>query len=341
MAPRSPRRPARRLLSPAAQVALLLALALASGAVACSSGDDAATTTTATTPATTAVAVDLAAAVEPVGTVSHGAIEVDGRRRTYRLYVPRSLPEGPVPLFAALHGGTGWGDQFAATNGVEGLAEANGFLVVHPDGVPQPGTRGGTWNGGVCCGSAARQDVDDVAFVAALLDEVARGHDVDPARTYAFGHSNGGIMSYRLACELADRVVGIGAVAGTLGVEPCRPAQPVAVVHVHGTADANVPLAGGVGPESVAGVDFPPPPEGVATLAAADGCPAPEETTEGGVAVARHSPCRAGTAVALVTIEGGEHPWPGASAGRPGGDGGTGYDATTEIVRFLLSHPRQ
>ena len=65
-------------------------------------------------------------------------------------------------------------------------------------------------------------------------------------------------MSYRLACELSDRIVGIGVVAGTLGIDDCAPTQPVSVMHIHGTADQNLPIDGGVGPKSVAGVDFPP-----------------------------------------------------------------------------------
>ena len=69
---------------------------------------------------------------------------------------------------------------------------ANGFIVVHPDGIPVGRTRGGVWNGGVCCGVATREEVDDVAFVAALLDRLGQAHDIDPARTLAFGHSNGG-----------------------------------------------------------------------------------------------------------------------------------------------------
>jgi hypothetical protein len=69
---------------------------------------------------------------------------------------------------------------------------ANGFIVVHPDGIPVGRTRGGVWNGGVCCGVATRGEVDDVAFVAALLDRLGQAHDIDPARTLAFGHSNGG-----------------------------------------------------------------------------------------------------------------------------------------------------
>lgn len=174
------------------------------------------------------------------------------------------------------------------TDHIEGLAESNGFVVAHPDGVKVAGGPGGVWNGGMCCG--------------------------------------------------------IGVVAGTLGVETCDPAQPVSVLHVHGTADENLPITGGVGLRSIAGVDFPPPPGGFATLADRDGCPEPEESTEGGsdVTVTRRQPCDEGTAAAFVTIDGASHAWPGGTprATPPSGAGDAGYDATAEIVAFLLDHPR-
>jgi polyhydroxybutyrate depolymerase len=283
-----------------------------------------------------------AVSAAPAGTVTHGALTVGGRERTYRLYVPSSLPDGPVPLFIGFHGGGGWGDQFARTNHVEALAATNGFIVVHPDGVNIPGQRGGVWNGGMCCAIAARENVDDVGFVDVLIEELALDHDIDPQRVFAFGHSNGGIMSYRLACELAERIVGIGVVAGTLGVDTCDPTKPVSVIHVHGTADRNLPITGGVGPDSRAGVDFPPPREGFATIAERDGCPAAEEATVGDVTTALQEPCEAASAAAFVTIESAAHPWPGGTAVVPPASGAVyeGYDATVEIVDFLLSHPR-
>jgi polyhydroxybutyrate depolymerase len=297
-----------------------------------------------------ATPVELAPAVDPAGTVTHGTLRVAGDERTYRLYVPSELPDEPVPLFIGLHGGLGWSDQFATTNHIEGLAESNGFIVVHPDGVQvsggplaeRTGGRGGVWNGGVCCGVAARTDADDVGFIAELIDQLAADHDIDPHRVFAFGHSNGGIMSYRLACQLADRIVGIGVVAGTLGIDDCDPARPVSVMHVHGTSDRNVPLAGGVGTDSLAGAAFPPPRDGFDALAAADGCPTATESTRGDITTSVRQPCDGGSAAAFVTIAGGPHVWPG---GTPrvepvSGAGYADYDATAELVTFLLSHPR-
>jgi polyhydroxybutyrate depolymerase len=332
-----------------------VAVVLLTTTAACSKSDDgesdAGGDAGSTVPSTsTTEPVELAAAVEPAGTVSHDTITVDGRERTYRMYVPSQLPaDGPVPLVLAFHGGFGWGDQFATTNHIEGLAESNGFVVVHPDGVKIPNQPGGVWNGGVCCGIAAREDVDDVAFVDALIDRIEAEQDIDPARVFALGHSNGGIMSYRLACELSDRIAAVGVVAGTLGIDSaaCEPEQPVSVIHVHGDADNSLPIDGGIGRDSLAGVAFPPPHDGFATLADAAGCP--EATGEAEAAgdnpdltIERRQPCEDGTAAEFVTIAGGPHAWPGGTPRMQPrtGAGYEGYDATAEIVSFLLSHPR-
>ena len=278
--------------------------------------------------------------------MTHATLQFGGVARTYRLYVPSALPSGPVPLFIGLHGGTGWADQFAQVDHIEGLAESNGFIVVHPDGVHQVAALPGeVWNGGGCCGVAARRNVDDVGFINALIDAIEAGHAIDQHRVYAYGHSNGAIMSYRLACELSNRIDGIGLYAGTLDISTCSPAQPVSVIHIHGSADKNIPINGGVGSDSISRVDFPPPHAGFDTLAAADGCPAAVTATDSAnpdLSISTRTPCRAGTAAVFVTIAGANHAWAG---GTPlvtpvGGAAYANDDATAAIVQFLLAHPR-
>ena len=310
------------------------------------------TTTSATTAsATTATPIETVAALPGVAAtgevVDSALLTADGRTRIYRTYVPSNLPDGPVPLLLAFHGGTGWGKQFERNSGFDELAEANGFLVVYPDGVGSgvDETTNRTWNGGECCGAAARNNINDVAFVAQLIDTLQEDHNVDANRVFAAGHSNGGILSYRLACELSDRIVAVGLQAGTLGIENCAPGGPVSLLHIHGEADTNLPIDGGVGPDSLAGVDFSSPRVGVQTFAMAAGCATdPTIASEAGnpdLATSTWTGCDGGTEVEFIAVAAAQHSWMGHVPSNPAASSAyQGLDASYEIVAFLLAHPR-
>ncbi len=276
---------------------------------------------TTTVPSTTTV--ESTAVVVKTGgtTLNRELVTSDRRTRSYHLFVPAALPTGPVPLLVALHGGTGSGTQFQRQSGFDDLAEAGGFLVVFPDGVGRgrESDRLRTWNGGYCCGTAATQNVDDVGFIDQLIDAIAAEYPVDPTRVFAAGHSNGGIMAYRLACELSDRIVAIGLQAGSLGVDECDPSQPVSILHLHGTADENHPIEGGEGPKSIADVSFNSAAYSVETTAAAMGCE-PEPTDSS------WTQCDGGVEIRLVAVAGAPHSWMA--------------DESVVILEFLLNHPR-
>ena len=269
----------------------------------------------------------------------------DGRDRTARIYVPTMLPlDKRVPLLVALHGGTGWGAQFELTSGYDRLADEHEFIVVYPDGIGigPNADQLRTWNGGVCCGPAMRQGVDDVGFLRTLVETIARDYRIDADRVYATGHSNGMIMSYRLLCEAADVFVAAAGQAGTLGVDECQPSQPVSLRHVHGSADTNLPIDGGRG-TGISNVDFPSPRRGVRALAAADGCPrAATTTTNGPVSTRAWQPCDGETTVELVTVDGANHAWMGAVGRvRPNGPQPfADYDSSASSWKFLAAHPR-
>lgn len=292
-------------------------------------------------------------AISAGGEVSDEWVETpDGRRRHFRLYVPSTFGAArPAPLLIALHGGLGSSEQFATNSGFDELAEANGFIVVYPDGVGASPARPAlqTWNGGYCCGPAARQGVDDVAFVRFLIDLLEERLDLDADRIFATGHSNGAIMAYRLACELSDRIVAIGVQAGSLGIDDCQPADPVSVFHVHGLADTNHPIDGGVG-SGVSGVEFRSARTAVTTLAAVNGCddePLVETIpSNSDVAVSTWLNCDSDVGVRLVTVEGASHAWMGHAAvseaaaalvGGPYAD----FDSSRAIWSFLAAHPRR
>lgn len=310
-------------------------------------------TTTTPMPTTYEPYANTNPAVAATGQNSVGQLRTpDGHIRTYRLYVPASLDAStPAPLLVALHGGLGTSAQFEANSGFDGLAESNRFVVVYPDGIGAraDGTGPRTWNGGYCCGPAASQNVDDVGFVRQLIDRLDAEFPIDPARTFAAGHSNGAIMAYRLACELSDRIVAIGVQAGSLGVDTCSPKRPVSVIHLHGTADTNHPIDGGAG-SGVAGVVFRPARAAVEALASADGCaPTPtagNDPKNPDLSVTTWAPCIGDTTVRYVVVEGATHAWMGhpAYSKRASSFVGEPYpnlDASPAIWSFLASHPRR
>ena len=175
-----------------------------------------------------------------------------------------------------------------------------------------------------------------------MIDQVSQSHDVDPNRVYAMGHSNGAMLSYRLACQLSDQIVAVGMVSGTRTLDSCTPSQPVSLIQVHGTADQNVPIDGGRGSSSISQVDYNPPVQASTSIAAADSCPDPSVDQSGDFTTTSWQPCAASTAVRMVVIAGSPHAWPGSVDDTPniGSKPYPNYDATYEVVAFLLSHPR-
>ncbi|MGB8858479.1 MAG: PHB depolymerase family esterase [Ilumatobacteraceae bacterium] len=290
----------------------------------------------------------VAPAVPAIGTVVERTIVTpDGRSRRYRVYVPSRVPDGPLPLLLAFHGGTGWGAQFEKNSGFDELAEANGFLVAYPDGVgagvDESANR--TWNGGDCCGAAARKQVDDVAFVSTLLDTLEGDYSIDLSRVFAAGHSNGGILAYRLACELSERIVAVGLQSGSMEIADCSPSAPVSLLHIHGTDDSNLPIDGGRGADTIADVDFHSPRDSVQAFATADGCrPEPVVAVDANnpdLTVSAWPGCGEGAEVRFVAVTGAAHSWMGHTPSNPtAAPAYQGLDSSFEIVSFLLAHPR-
>jgi polyhydroxybutyrate depolymerase len=135
-----------------------------------------------------------------------------GRSRTYRLHVPSGPHDGrPAALVLVFHGGRGDGESVERLTGFDALSDREGFLVAYPDGV------GKQWNDGreVADFETFQDHVDDVAFVADLIDAIGNGHAVDPKRVFATGISNGGIFSHYLGARLSGRIAAIAPVAGS------------------------------------------------------------------------------------------------------------------------------
>ena len=163
------------------------------------------------------------------------------QKRTYIVHIPKGYdPKKPAPVVLALHGAAMNGSMMVWFTGLNKKSDKAGFIVVYPSGTGTGPFL--TWNAGGFKGKMAEGKADDVAFIGKLLDDLGTVVKVDEKRVYACGMSNGGMMCYRLAAELSDRIAAIAPVAGTIAIDESKPKRPVPVIHFHGTKDTFVPF---------------------------------------------------------------------------------------------------
>jgi len=278
-------------------------------------------------------------------------LDFGGRTRSYILHLPPTISSTkPVPLVVNLHGGGGNAKSALEQTGFNAEADRNGFIVVYPNGTGAPHPllnamgRGEyySWNAGTCCGYAVQHRVDDVGFIRALIATLERQYPIDRKRIYATGISNGGMMAYRLACEMSDTFAAIGVVSGVLTDNSCRPAQPVPVIHFHGTADQNVPLLGGVGPKSVDKTPKPPVMDTIDFWIKRDGAsPQPQVTRFGSITKRVYAAANGSAEVVFYLIAGGGHAWPGGKQMLSILDKPTMEISATQLIwQFFAAHPK-
>lgn len=240
-------------------------------------------------------------------------LHVDGRRRTYRVYAPPKLDRTkPAPLVVALHGYAMTSAMMPAFTGLNRKADREGFVVAYPDGTGLVQE----WNAGRFPPRPESKKANDVAFIARVLDDVCARLPIDKSRVYCTGMSNGGMMSYRVANELSDRIAAVAPVAGTMSIPKATPRRPVPLMHIHCRGDSVVPYAGRRGLSRYR--MFESAPDSAAAWAKAIGCSAtPKEEAlkpaDGSkTRVLRQTWSGSGGAeVVLISIDGGEHLWPG------------------------------
>ena len=215
------------------------------------------------------------------------------------------------------------------------LAEQRGFLYVHPDGT-KDALGNQFWNAtNACCGFSS--SVDDSTYLMSVIRQVERRYNVDRKRIFLIGHSNGGFMSYRMACDHADTIAAIVSLAGATFTDTsqCAPTEPVSVLEIHGTSDGVISYDGG----DILGQTYPSAPTSVATWATYDGCtPTPVPSIETldlasqidgpETSVETFAGCPSGVDVSLWTVNGGPHV-PALSA-----------TFASSAIDFLLSHPK-
>lgn len=179
-----------------------------------------------------------------------GSITHDGLQRDYTLYVPANYSgEAAVPLVFNFHGYTSNANEQMWYGNFRPIADTAGFLVVHPQGTLLEGKT--HWNVG---GWTTASTIDDVGFTLALLDSLSAQYNIDPERVYSTGMSNGGFMSFLLACQASDRFAAVASVTGSMTPETyndCNPQHPMPVLQIHGTADGTVPYTGAAWTKSI------------------------------------------------------------------------------------------
>jgi len=270
-----------------------------------------------------------------------------GTERPYLLQIPPSAGEERLPLLLELHGRGIDAVQFDGLTGFGELAAEAGYALAMPSAISE------MWNDGRNPATGGIHRPDDVAYLAAVLDDVLARAAIDPHRIYVAGMSNGATMAGRLACELPDRLAAVAQVAGTAAVEVvsrCRPARSTPILSIHGSADDYAPYEGGTrhslrsrlvlrhasGP--VVGVD-----EWARFWVEANGARAEPATTEllPDTTVRAWRGASPQSDVVFYRVEGAGHTWPGGRWVLPaflfGKTSGT-FDAARTIWEFLAAH---
>jgi polyhydroxybutyrate depolymerase len=284
-------------------------------------------------------------AAEPIGPGDHTrTLEHGGQTRSYIVHVPPKYDAKPTPVVLSFHGGGANAETMVRFCDLNEKADKQGFIVVYPNGTGYMNML--TWNGGNCCGYAMKNNVDDVGFTRAVLDDLAKVANVDAKRVFATGMSNGAIMCYWLASELSDRIAAVAPVSGPMGTATCNPKRPVPVMHFHGTDDSFAPFKGGKG-KGVSGTEFFSVDHSITAWVKANGCPEtpviadmPKKADDGTTVQRKtYGPGKDGAEVVLFVINGGGHTWPGRDTVRFLGTSTHNISANDLMWEFFQRHP--
>jgi polyhydroxybutyrate depolymerase len=273
----------------------------------------------------------------PKADVVH-ALHVDGRLRTYLLHIPPGVQVrgDAAPILLALHPGYGSGAGFARTTGFGDRADGLGYVVAYPDGLYR------SWNAGDCCGPPAREGVDDVAFVLAVVADAARHAPIAAANVFVAGFSNGAGLALLLGCRRAEQVRAIVAAGSPMHVplEECAPSRPVPLLTFHGLADPVAPYAGGRGILANVG-DQQSSAAMVDRWRSLNRCGTARRVERHGKAkIETAEPGVDGAEVVACTVEGMGHQWPGGAPydTRIFGPGSDDVSATDLAMAFFERH---
>ena len=270
--------------------------------------------------------------------VTETTILHDGLDRSYILYVPTSYSaNNSTPLVLNLHGYSSNSGQQMIYSNFYPIADTEGFILVHPQGtIDEMGFA--FWNVG---NGFNNNEVDDVGFLSALIDTIASQYNINTNRVYSMGMSNGGFMSYRLACELSNKIAAISSVTGSMNetqMNLCSPEHPIPVMQIHGTSDPTVLYEGNSlwGIEAIEDVisywvnfnqcDLNPIFNNIPNINTLDFCEAEHYIYENGLN---------GSSVEFYKIINGGHTWPGALIPLTGNNTNQDFNASEKIWEFF------
>ena len=281
------------------------------------------------------IVIQCSLAIAQYDSIPHG-----NYNRTYLLHLPPNYNSvDSLPLVIAMHGGFGNAYNIQNQSELSLKADAENFIVLYPEGVKGGLYNISSWNAGACCGFASSSNIDDVGFISALLDTIISQYLIDINRIYVTGMSNGGFMSYRLACELSDRIAAIAPVAASITVANCVPVRSVPIISFHSYLDNNIPYYGGVG--SGFSNHYNPPQDSVLNAwASMNSCTDINDTIVNNAQYTsiKWTSCDCGIEIHQYVTQDGGHSWPGGTSTVIGDSASNFINATDLMWEFFQQH---
>ncbi len=256
-------------------------------------------------------------------------LSTGGTTRRFLLVLPEQQPATPMPLVLNFHGWFESPQLHQLLTRMDPQTRARGWALAYPQGA------GLSWNAGLCCGRALEEGRDDVRFARDLVGQLGRELCLDLRRVYATGISNGGFLSYRLACEAGDLIAAAAPVAALDALPSCAPGRPVPLLAINGTGDFIVPTEGG------GFLALPSAQQTFASWRARNRCAAGEREAfaQGDSRCVVAEGCAADTVA--CTVDGGGHTWPGGHPAVWLGKTTQELDGTGTILAFFAGQARE